>query len=90
MNSGQKNIESIDEVHARFVRRREQSVAPLSGKLTWVGSLLVLLVLAVASFNAAAQVAEGDGYQAALVNFRFIANTVWTTKEATQAIRESK
>ena len=36
--------------------------------------------------NAAAQVEEGDGYAAALVNFRFIANTVWTTKEAKQAI----
>jgi len=55
MNSGRKNIESIDEIHARFERRREQSVVPVRGKLTWVGSLLVLLVLAVASFNAHAQ-----------------------------------
>jgi len=31
---------------------------------------------------AAAQVEEGNGYEAALINFRFIANTVWTTKEA--------
>ena len=31
--------------------------------------------------TAAAQVPEGDGYAAALVNFRFIANAVWTTKE---------
>ena len=29
---------------------------------------------------------EGDGYQAALVNFRFIANTVWTTQQAVQNI----
>jgi hypothetical protein len=27
-------------------------------------------------------VEEGNGYEAALVNFRFIANTVWTTEEA--------
>ena len=46
-------------------------------------------VAVVSDATAAAQVAEGDGYQSALVNFRFIANTVWTTEEATQAIRES-
>jgi hypothetical protein len=36
------------------------------------------------------QVEEGDGYAAALVNFRFIANTVWTTEEARQAIEGKK
>ena len=40
--------------------------------------------------TAAAIVAEGDGYQAALVNFRFIANTVWTTQQAVQNINDSK
>ena len=39
-------------------------------------------VAVVSDATAAAQVAEGDGYAAALVNFRFIANTVWTTKQA--------
>ncbi len=39
-------------------------------------------VAVVSDATAAAQVAEGDGYEAALVNFRFIANTVWTTDEA--------
>lgn len=43
-------------------------------------------VAVVSDATAAAQVEEGDGYKAALVNFRFIANTVWTTKEAKQAI----
>ncbi len=38
-------------------------------------------VAVVKDATAAAQVAEGDGYAAALVNFRFIANTVWTTEE---------
>ena len=32
--------------------------------------------------TAAAQIPEGDGYLAALVNFRFMANAVWTTDEA--------
>ncbi len=36
--------------------------------------------------TAAAIVEEGDGYQAALVNFRFLASAVWTTQEALQAI----
>lgn len=36
--------------------------------------------------TAAAIVEEGDGYQSALVNFRFLANAVWTTQEALQAI----
>jgi len=40
-------------------------------------------VAVVSDATAAAQVEEGDGYEAALVNFRFIANTVWTTKDAT-------
>jgi len=47
-------------------------------------------VAVVKDATAAAQVEEGDGYAAALVNFRFIANTVWTTKEAKQAIEGKK
>jgi len=43
-------------------------------------------VAVVSDATAAAQVAEGDGYQAALVNFRFIANTVWTTERAVKEI----
>ena len=39
-------------------------------------------VAVVKDATAAAQVAEGDGYAAALVNFRFIANDVLTTEEA--------
>ena len=45
-------------------------------------------VAVVSDATAAAQVEEGDGYKAALVNFRFIANAVWTTDEAVQAIRK--
>jgi nicotinamidase-related amidase len=43
-------------------------------------------VAVVADATAAAQVAEGDGYAAALVNFRFLANTVWSTEEAVAAM----
>ena len=39
-------------------------------------------VAVVSDATAAAIVAEGNGYEAALVNFRFIANTVWTTEQA--------
>lgn len=39
---------------------------------------------------AAAIVPEGDGYKAALVNFRFLANDVWTTNGALQEIKTSK
>jgi nicotinamidase-related amidase len=47
-------------------------------------------VAVVSDATAAAIVAEGNGYESALVNFRFIANTVWTTKEAVQKISEAK
>lgn len=47
-------------------------------------------VAVVSDATAAAQVAEGDGYQSALVNFRFIANTVWTTNQAVAAIRAAR
>jgi nicotinamidase-related amidase len=32
---------------------------------------------------------EGDGYQAALVNFRFLAHALWTTREAVGLLREA-
>lgn len=44
-------------------------------------------VAVVSDATAAAQVEEGDGYAAALVNFRYMANTVWTTKEARRAMQ---
>ena len=39
-------------------------------------------VAVVRDATAAAQIPDGDGYLAALINFRFIANAVWTTDEA--------
>ena len=44
-------------------------------------------VAVVSDATAAAKVPEGDGYTAAMINFRFIANDVITTKEAVEAIR---
>ncbi len=46
-------------------------------------------VAVVTDATGAAQVPEGDGYAAALVNFRFLANTTWTTEEAKQKIEMS-
>ena len=36
--------------------------------------------------TAAAQIPEGDGYLAALINFRFMANALWTTDEAVERL----
>ncbi|MEQ9620046.1 MAG: cysteine hydrolase [Deltaproteobacteria bacterium] len=46
-------------------------------------------VAVVKDATAAAKVPEGDGYQTALINFRFLANTVWTTDEAIENIKNS-
>jgi len=46
-------------------------------------------VAVVKDATAAAQVPEGDGYKAALTNFRFIANAVWSTKATVSKIKES-
>ncbi len=43
-------------------------------------------VAVVKDATAAAQLEEGDGYAAALTNFRFMANVVWSTEEAMNAI----
>ena len=43
-------------------------------------------VTVVKDATAGAQVPEGDGYEAALVNFRFLANAVVSTKDAVNAI----
>ncbi len=43
-------------------------------------------VAVVKDATAAARLPEGDGYQTALVNFRFMANAVWSADDATQAI----
>ena len=47
-------------------------------------------VAVVKDATAAIQLPEGDGYKSALINFRFLANTVWTTKEAIKKIENIK
>lgn len=47
-------------------------------------------VAVVKDATAAAQAPALDGYAAALVNFRFLANTVWTTAQATAAMEGAK
>jgi len=46
-------------------------------------------VAVVSDATAAAKLPELNGYEAAMVNFRFMASAVWTTAEATQAVVES-
>jgi nicotinamidase-related amidase len=43
-------------------------------------------VAVVRDATAAAKLPEGDGYHAALINFRYIANGLWTTDEAVNRI----
>lgn len=47
-------------------------------------------VMVVSDATAAARVPEGDGYKTAMVNFRYLANTVKNTDEVTQAIADAK
>jgi nicotinamidase-related amidase len=46
-------------------------------------------VAVVKDATAAAQAPDLDGYAAALANFRFLASTVWTTEQATEAMSRS-
>lgn len=47
-------------------------------------------VAVVKDATAGAKIPEGDGYLAALINFRMMANAVWTTEEATRHIANVK
>jgi nicotinamidase-related amidase len=46
-------------------------------------------VAVVRDATAAARLPEGDGYLAAIINFRYIANALWTTDEAVDRISKS-
>ena len=46
-------------------------------------------VAVVKDATAGARLPEGDGYEAAMVNFRYIANALWSTKETVDAINAS-
>ena len=47
-------------------------------------------VAVVRDATAAAMLPEGDGYQAALINFRYMANALWRTDEAVKRIMAAK
>ncbi len=47
-------------------------------------------VAVVRDATAGARLPEGDGYLAALINFRYIANDLWTTEEAVELIAATK
>ncbi len=46
-------------------------------------------VAVVKDATAAARIKEGDCYAAALVNFIYIANKVWTTKESRRLLHQA-
>lgn len=46
-------------------------------------------IAVVRDATAAAKLPEGDGYLAAIINFRYIANGLWTTEEAVSRIRSA-
>jgi nicotinamidase-related amidase len=45
-------------------------------------------IAVVKDATAAAKIPEGDGYLAALINFRFMANAVWTTDETVKRLQK--
>lgn len=47
-------------------------------------------VAVVKDATAAAKLPEGDGYLAAITNFRYVANDLWSTKEAVSKIKAAK
>jgi len=47
-------------------------------------------IAVVKDATAAAMLPEGDGYLAALTNFRYMANALWTTKEAVSRMKKLK
>lgn len=70
-------------------------LAGMSGNLCVESHMRELLeqgfeVAVVTDATASAQVPEGDGNAAAMVNFRFMANTVWTTEEAEKKMRAAQ
>lgn len=73
-------------------RRIDQVVlAGMSANLCVESHLRELLeqgfeVAVVRDATAAAKLPEGDGYLAAIINFRYIANALWTTDEALERI----
>jgi nicotinamidase-related amidase len=47
-------------------------------------------VAVVRDATAGAKLPEGDGYLAALINFRYVSNALWTTDEAVARIEAAR
>ena len=101
INDGETVVASPHKVYgpetndvARQLRKRgidKVVLAGMSANLCVEAHMRELLeqgfeVAVVKDATAAAQTSDIDGYAAALTNFRFLANTVWTTREATAAM----
>jgi nicotinamidase-related amidase len=89
---GPENNDLILQLRKRGIDR--VVLAGMSANLCVESHLRELLeqgfeVAVVKDATAAAVVPDGDGYAAALVNFRFIANDVLTTSEAVQAMDQA-
>ena len=89
---GPENNDLILQLRKRGIDR--VVVAGMSANLCVEAHLRELLeqgfeVAVVKDATAAAVIPDGDGYAAALVNFRFIANDVLTTNEAVEAMDEA-
>jgi nicotinamidase-related amidase len=101
LNDGETIVASPHKVYgpesndlALQLRKRGISkvvLAGMSANLCVESHLRALLeegfeVAVIKDATAAAQAPGLDGYAAALVNYRFLANTIWTTDQATRAI----
>ncbi len=80
------------DLQLRKMRIGKVILAGMSANLCVQAHLFGLLergyeVAVVRDATAAARLPEGDGYLAALINFRYVANALWTTDEATHRIR---
>ena len=89
---GPENNDLILQLRKRGINR--VILAGMSANLCTEAHMRELLeqgfeVAVVVDATAAAQLPEGDGYEAALVNFRFMANAVWTTDDVAQRLKKT-
>lgn len=86
---GPQNNDLVLQLRKRGVNK--VILAGMSANLCTQAHLYELLeqgfeIAVVRDATAAAKLPGGDGYQAALTNFRYVANALWTTDEALRRI----
>ena len=80
-------ILSTEDKHSNESGRAQTPSRRLALKAGIAGAGIVAAGLAaIPGIARAAKLPEGDGYLAALTNFRYMANAVWTTDEAVARI----